>query len=73
MQKEEFRDMLLEIVDENHHQEVDEWLEGAEKEFERIAKATDWPIEKIRGFYRLFGIGMGLARSSENTKEQNNE
>lgn len=59
MQKEEFRNMLLEAIDEEHHQEVDEWLENAEKGFERIADATKWPIERIRGFYKLIGLEIG--------------
>ena len=50
MQKEEFRNMLLESVDEAYHPEVEVWLENAEKEFERIVEATNWPIAQIRGF-----------------------
>lgn len=42
--------MLLEAIDEERHQDVDEWLDNAEKQFENIAKATNWSIERIRGF-----------------------
>lgn len=52
MQKEEFRDMLLGAIDEKYHHEVYDWLTNAEKQFERIANATNWPIREIRGFYR---------------------
>lgn len=60
MEKEEFRDMLLGAIDEAHHQKVEDWLTNAEKQFERIASATNWPIQKIRGFYRSIGLEISL-------------
>lgn len=68
MQKEEFRNMLLESVDEAYHHEVEAWLENAEKEFERIAEATNWPIAQIRDFYKDIGleIGSGARTGQEN-------
>ena len=54
--------MLLESVDEAYHPEVEAWLENAEKEFEHIAEATNWPIAQIRDFYKDIGseIGSGV-------------
>lgn len=66
MQKEEFRNMLFESIDEEHHHEVEEWLEDAEKEFECIADATNWPIEQIRDFYKLIGLEISLGHEHEN-------
>lgn len=65
MKKEEFRNMIISGGGEEHSQEVNEWLEKAEMEFERMAKATKWPIEKIRSCYNLFGIGLGLGQEKE--------
>lgn len=60
--------MLLESVDEAYHHEVEAWLENAEKEFERIAEATGWPIAQIRDFYKGIGseIGQGEREGKEN-------
>lgn len=69
MEKEEFRRMLLEAIDEEYHQEVNEWLDNAEKQFERIAKATQWPIERIRGFYQLIGFEIGLGQAHKNVNK----
>ena len=65
MQKEEFRRMLFEAIDEEYHHEVEEWLENTEKEFERIGNATKWPIEKIRDFYKLIGAEIGIGQGHE--------
>lgn len=44
MEKDEFRNMPLDAIDEDHHQGVEEWLENAEKRFECIADATNWQV-----------------------------
>ncbi|MBD1422574.1 hypothetical protein [Sphingobacterium chuzhouense] len=62
MEREEFRDMLLGAIDEKYHQKVEEWLINAEKQFEKIADATNWPIGEIRGFYRPIVFEIGLKR-----------
>ena len=54
--------MLLESVDEEYHQQVEAWVENAEREFERIAEATNWPIEQVRGFYKEIGSEIGRGR-----------
>lgn len=60
MEKEELRNILIEAIDEEHHKKVDEWLDNAETQFEHIANATNWPIQKIRDFYRSIGFEIGL-------------
>lgn len=65
MTGQEFKDLILESVDEAHREEAVVWLEKIEKEFERIANATNWPIEKVRSCYGLFKIGMGLGQDGE--------
>jgi len=70
MEKEEFRNILLDAIDEDHHQEVEEWLENAEKGFERIAKATNWPIERIRDFYKLIGFEIKVAQAQKDIGKQ---
>ncbi|HLT87954.1 MAG TPA: hypothetical protein VKZ57_10205 [Sphingobacterium sp.] len=65
MEKEEFRSMLLEAIDGAYHDEVEEWLKNAERGFERIAEATKWPIERIRGFYKLIGTEIRLVQERE--------
>ena len=73
MEKEEFRDMLIEAIDEEHRQDVEEWLVNAEKQFEKIANATNWPIGEIRSFYRPIVFEIGLRQGDHVYTNQNNE
>lgn len=57
--------ILSAAADEEQRKEAEEWLENAEEEFERMAKATNWPIERVRSCYNLFGIGLGLGHGNE--------
>lgn len=68
MEKEEFRTMILAACDDNHKEEIEDWLIKAEQEFEHMARVTKFPIERIRASYNLFGIGLGLAQEDEPTK-----
>ncbi|RZF60251.1 hypothetical protein [Sphingobacterium corticibacterium] len=70
MEKEEFRNMLLDAIDEDHHHEVEAWLENAERGFERIADAMNWPVEQIRDFYKLIGFEIKVAQAQEDIGKQ---
>ncbi|MBL1411107.1 hypothetical protein [Sphingobacterium faecale] len=70
MKKEDFRDLIIGDTKEEHLQEINEWIENTETEFVRIAEAINWPVEKIRGCYTLFGFRLGLGTEHEGVKNK---